>query len=100
MAHAKLAALVPRLEQVRTQIGTVTEREIIRLLSAASRAAFGKDAESLICFHDVLLFFRAFPPGLSVLRLADRLLENFELRVKAVLAAGGDADDFTPEEVV
>jgi hypothetical protein len=100
MSQTKLAALLPRLEQVRTQIGTVTEREIIRLLSAAGRAAFGKDAESLIRFHDVLLFFRAFPPGLAVLRLADRLLENFELRVKAVLAAGGDADDFTPEEVV
>jgi hypothetical protein len=34
------------------------------------------------------------------LRLAERLLQTFEPRVKAVLAAGGDADDFAPEEVV
>jgi hypothetical protein len=35
-----------------------------------------------------------------VLRLAEKLLKQFETRVKAVLAAGGDADDFAPEEVV
>jgi len=35
-----------------------------------------------------------------VLRLADKLLAGFEPKVKAVLAAGAHADDFTPEEVV
>ena len=46
------------------------------------------------------LFFRAFPSGPSVLRLSEKLLKTFEPRVKAVLAAGGDVDDFAPEEVV
>ena len=63
----KLAALVSQLEQARAQIGAIPEKkleqEIIRLLSAADRAAVGKDAESLIRFHDLLLFLRAFPPG-------------------------------------
>ena len=35
-----------------------------------------------------------------MLRLADKLLAGFEPKVKAVLAAGAHADDFTPEEVV
>jgi hypothetical protein len=48
----------------------------------------------------LLLFFRAFPSGQNVLRLSEKLLRTFEPRVKAVLAAGGDADDFAPEEVV
>jgi hypothetical protein len=94
------ARLLNRLEQARAQIGTISEREIVRLLSAAGQATFGKDSPSLIRFHDLLLFFRAFPSGPNVLRLAEKLLKTFEPRVKAVLAASGDADDFAPEEVV
>ncbi|MBZ5505961.1 MAG: hypothetical protein LAO78_10785 [Acidobacteriia bacterium] len=100
MAQTKLATLLPRLEQARTAIGTIKEREIVRLLSEANPATVGKDAESLIRFHDLLLFFRAFPPGPAVLRLADALLGKIELKVKAALDAGADADDFAPEEVV
>ena len=99
-ADPKTARLLNKLEQARTQIGAINEREIVRVLNAAGLAAFGKDAESLIRFHDLLLFFRAFPPGPGVLRVADKLLREFEPRVKAVLAAGGDVDDFAPEEVV
>ena len=92
--------LVSKLEDARSQIGTINEQEIVRLLGAAGRVTFGKDAPSLIRFHDLLLFFRAFPAGPSVLRLSEKLLKAFEPKVKAVLASGGDADDFAPEEVV
>lgn len=94
------ARVLNQLEQARTQIGTINEREIVRALNAADRARFGSDAQSLIRFHDLLLFFRAFPSGPNVLRLAEKLLQTFEPRIKAVLAAGGDADAFAPEEVV
>jgi hypothetical protein len=94
------ARLLNKLEQARTQIGTIKEREFFHLLTAVGRAKFGNDAQSLIRFHDLLLFFRAFPPGPNLLRLAESLLQTFEPRVQAALAAGGDADDFAPEEVV
>jgi hypothetical protein len=100
MLNNKAARLLNKLEQVRTQIGTINEREIVCAITAAGRAKFGNDAQSLIRFHDLLLFFRAFPPGPNLLRLAESLLQTFEPRVQAVLAAGGDADDFAPEEVV
>lgn len=100
MLTAKTDRLLNHLEQTRSQIGTIKEREILRALSAAGRARFGKDAQSLIRFHDLLLFFRAFPAGPNVLRLAEKLLKSFEPRVKAALAAGGDVDEFAPEEVV
>jgi hypothetical protein len=103
MAQAKLSALVSQLEQARTQIGFVTaqklEKEILRLFSAADRAPVGKDAESLIRFHDLLLFLRAFPPTPAVLKRADTLLARIEAKVKTVFAAGADPDLFTPEEV-
>jgi hypothetical protein len=100
MLNNNAARLLNKLEQARTQIGTIKEREHVRLLGAAARVRFGKDAQSLIRLHDLLLFFRAFPSGPNVLRLADRLLREFESKVKAALAAGADADDFAPEEVV
>src|SRR5580765_3863907 len=94
------ARLLNKLEQARTQIGTIKEREFVHLLTTVGRAKFGNDAQSLIRFHDLLLFFRAFPPGPNLLRLAESLLQTFEPRVQAALAAGGDADHFAPEEVV
>jgi hypothetical protein len=100
MANRNTTRLLNKLELARTQIGTINERELLRALTAAGRARFGNDAPSLIRFHDLLLFFRAFPPRPNVLRLAESLLQTFEPRVKAMLAAGGDANDFAPEEVV
>jgi hypothetical protein len=101
-AQSKLAAFVTELEQARAQIGVVPqkklEQEMVRLLTAADQAAVGKDTEAVIRFHDLLLFFRAFPPGLRVLKLAETLLGKIETKVKAALAAGADPDDFAPEE--
>jgi hypothetical protein len=101
-AQSKLAAFVTQLEQARTQIGVAPqkklEQEMVRFLTAADQAAGGKDTEAVILFHDLLLFFRAFPPGPRVLRLADTLLGKIETKVKAALAAGADPDDFAPEE--
>jgi len=99
MPSSNAARLLDKLEQARTQIGSIKEQEFLRLLNAAGRLSFGKDAKSLIRFHDLLLFLRAFPPGPRVMRSADALLGKLEAKVKAVLAAGADPDDFAPEEV-
>lgn len=96
----KSARLLDQLDRARSQIGITKEQEFLRLLSAAGRLRFGKDAGSLIRFHDLLLFLRAFPPGPRVLRLADTLLSGMEKQVKATLSAGAEPDDFAPEEVV
>ena len=100
MLNKTAARLLQRLEQTRSQIGTIKERGLVRLLSVAGRVTFGKDAPSLIRFHDLLLFFRAFPSGPGIVRLSEKLLKTFEPKVKATLAAGADVDDFAPEEVV
>src|ERR1700704_912467 len=99
MPSTNAARLLQRLELARTQIGSIKEQDSLRLLTALGRASFGKDAQSLIRFHDLLLLFRAFPPGPRVLRLADALLSKIENQVRAALAAGADPDDFAPEEV-
>jgi hypothetical protein len=100
MVRKNAARLLQQLENARSQIGTIKEQEFLRLLNAAARLRFGKDAEALIRFHDLVLFFRAFPPSPRVLRLADTLLRGLEKQVTAALAAGADPDEFAPEEVV
>jgi hypothetical protein len=100
MPNKTAAWLIDQLELARTQIGVIKERELVRAINAAGGAKFDNDVQSLIRFHDLLLFFRAFSPGPNVLRQTERLLQAFEPRVKAVLAADGDADEFAPEEVV
>src|SRR5260221_11135263 len=98
MPSSNAARLLDKLEQARTQIGSIKEQEFLRLLNAAGRLSFGKDAKSLIRFHDLLLFLRAFPPGPRVMRSADALLGKLEAKVKAALAPGADPDNFAPQE--
>jgi hypothetical protein len=99
MPAQNAARLLDKLEKARTQIGVIPEREFLRLLARLGRVAFGTDTKSLLGFHDLLLFLRAFPPGPRVARSADALLGGFESRIKAALDGGADAQDFAPEEV-
>src|SRR5262249_46326792 len=93
------ARLLHKLEKARTQIGVTPEEEFSRLLARIDRLAFGIDTKSLIRFHDLLLFLRAFPPGPRAAKAGDALLGKFEGRIKTALAAGAKPDDFAPEEV-
>ena len=79
--------LLERLEQVKGRFGPPHAAHVESLLAIAARRQF-RDPESLIRFHEVLLFLRAFPPSASVLRQAEALLFSFHQRVEALRAAG------------
>ncbi len=55
------------------------------------------DAESLIRFHDVLLFLRAFPQSRKVAHLADDLLTGIVRQVERLQALGADMELFNDE---
>jgi hypothetical protein len=57
-----------------------------------------RDAESLILFHETLLFLRAHPHTASVLRKASLLLATFAQRVELLRRAGADLDPFETME--
>ena len=67
-------------------------------LRAAGRLRF-RDAESVIRFHEALLFLRAFPPSAGVVRQTEALLSSFHRRVAALRAAGADLSPLDPMEV-
>ena len=56
-----------------------------------------KNAESLIHFHDTLLFLRAFPHSARVAQLADSLLNEIEAEVLRLREKASDADLFDDE---
>jgi hypothetical protein len=72
--------------------------EAARLLRSLRRRRF-KDAETLIRFHDTLLFLRAYPHSRTVMNLSESILSTFGARVAELAAAGADLSAFDHPEV-
>ena len=75
--------------------GKTEALHIRRLLARSSRQSF-PDAASLIRFHEVLMFLRAFPQTPEIKRQAEALLTAFGARVEALRRAGADPHWFRP----
>ena len=93
-----LDRLLARLEQEKTNFARGAAALILRLLAALGRLRF-RDPQTLIRFHDALLFLRAYPHNAPVLRRAERLLGSFVQRVERLRQAGADMSVFDPEQV-
>jgi hypothetical protein len=89
-------ALLTRLEAAKSQFGPAADAETKTLLDELSRYEF-RDAESLLRFHEALLFLRAFPQSSSLVAKVEQLLNTFHERVERVRELGADMslfDDF------
>jgi hypothetical protein len=86
-----------QLEASKLQYGPGCAEIIERLLSAMGQVEFD-DAASLIRFHDLLLFLRAFPQSRKVVHLADDLLTGMVHQVERLQASGADLERFDDEE--
>ncbi|HSZ60608.1 MAG TPA: hypothetical protein VK828_02350 [Terriglobales bacterium] len=82
-----------QLEACRYSFGRGDAARVVRLLRRLDAARF-TDTASLIRFHEALLFLRAFPQGLAVVRATERILNHFHKKVEALREAGADLDDF------
>src|SRR5271170_6221705 len=98
MASSPLDRLLHQLEESRSRFGRGEAARVVELLSRLRKQRFS-DTASLIRFHETLLFLRAFPHGLEVVRQSQRLLGDFFERVERLEKAGADMDDFDPLEV-
>ena len=88
-----LDALLTGIEAAKGRFGPGAAAEIKVLLDQLARRRF-RDPKSLIRFHEVLLFFRAFPQSASVVALIERLLNSFHERVLIVRRGVADMSDF------
>ena len=87
-----------RIEASKRAFGTEQHAALPRWLRQMGRAHF-PDAESLIRFHETLLFFRAYPPNPEVLGLSDELLRLIPKKIAQLGRAGVDLAPFEEPDV-
>jgi len=74
------------------------DAKLRRLLTLLAKSRID-DAESLIQFHEMLLFLRAYPPSADVLKLTDEALMSIESRVSRLADAEADLSALDDPEV-
>jgi hypothetical protein len=99
MPTASITRLLEQLEQIKDRYGRGEAARVEKLLDALARRRFA-DAESLIRFHEALLFLRAFPQGPGVVARTERILNGFHQRVADLRAQGADMAPFDVYEVL
>jgi len=88
---------LPELESCKSDYGTGCASKVEKLLTSMRGVQFA-DAESLLRFHDALLFLRAFPQSRKVAELAEILLAGIGHQVERLRAAGADMKLFENEQ--
>ncbi len=98
MRNGRLASYLSKLEAAKVCYGRSCAAKVEKLLDSFKGSRFDS-VESLIRFHDALLFLRAFPQSRRVLRLAEGLLGGIEQQVARLRDSGADMQPFDPEQV-
>jgi len=72
--------LLDQLDELKTEFTPAGARRVERLLTQLARKKF-HDTDSLVRYHELLLFVRAYPHNASIMRAAERELRGFASRV-------------------
>lgn len=97
MTNTKCFRLLADLEELRRRFGTAPG-QLEQKLRALGRCEI-EDAESLIRFHEALLFLRAYPPSARVLDQVEKILKSFGQRVSQLRESGMDLAPLDEVEV-
>src|SRR5207247_8312508 len=84
-----LAHLLSQLEESKRQFGADKGARTEKLLMLLRPRRF-PDADSLVRFHEALLFIRSHPQSPTAFRVAEALLSNLAPRVNQLRASGAD----------
>ncbi|MCA1634000.1 MAG: hypothetical protein LC802_09865 [Acidobacteria bacterium] len=95
MPTPTLEQLLERLDELKRPASKGARGRLTSTLAQAARRKF-RDAASLIRFHEILLFLRAYPLNRALLRQTEKILDTFKQRVD-VLREGG-VEDFAEFE--
>ncbi|MCA1600143.1 MAG: hypothetical protein LC776_00385 [Acidobacteria bacterium] len=90
--------LLDQLDELKREFGGRREQRVEGILSRLARQKF-RDAKSLIRFHEILLFIRAYPQTAEILRQVERALPSFADRVKLLRDMGADLSPLDNPEV-
>src|SRR3984957_3468661 len=84
-----LASRLSELEGSKFRRGSGCAVAVEKLLSSFKGVQFS-DAESLIRFHDALLFLRAFPQSRKVVQLTEKLLTGISKQIARLQESAAD----------
>ncbi len=94
---ARVVSALEKLEATKTQYGSGCAARVEKLLASLRNAAL-HDSQSVIRFHDALLFLRAFPQSRRVVELTEELLGSAGRRVEKLRSSGADMELFDSEQ--
>lgn len=90
--------MLDQLDELKTKFGPKEAKKVESLLRRLSRHNFG-DTDSLIRYHELLLFVRAYPQNAAVMHAAEKELRGFSKRVASLHEQGVDAGVLEHPEV-
>ena len=85
------------LEESKRRFGD-SDAKALRALMELSKSRFS-DTESLIRFHETLLFLRAYPSSAKILKQIEQILKHFDERVLQLRDADADLSALDDPEV-
>jgi hypothetical protein len=91
-------ALLNQLDHARHRFGPPEATKITATLGRLTAQRF-RDAESLIRFHEILLFLRAYPQNQEIVRLVEKELSRVPERIKPLRESEVDLSAFDNPEV-
>lgn len=89
MTRRSIERHLSQLEELKLRFDRDSAADLNRTLAQLEKARF-TEVESLIRFHEALLFLRAHPHNKTILRKANSLLASFGERVKSLAKTGAD----------
>ncbi|HEX6719013.1 MAG TPA: hypothetical protein VF088_18030 [Pyrinomonadaceae bacterium] len=98
MPRDNTADLLERLDELKAEFTPAGARRIERLLNQLSRKLFN-DTDSLIRYHELLLFLRAYPHNASIVHITEKELRSFSSRVSAQEEQDIDISPLEDQEV-
>ena len=98
MPSTKTKALLDRLDDAKRSFSSGTQKDTEKILARIARHKIG-DAESIVRFHELLLFVCAYPQSARVKQVTESLLKSFHKRVESLRDAEVDLDSLERPEV-
>jgi hypothetical protein len=98
VAANTLDALLDRLSELKCRFEQDNSLRVQKLLAQLGRGLF-PDAVSLIRFHEILLFLRAYPHTPAIRQSSEELLTSFHKRVTRLRVSGADVSAFADPPV-
>ena len=97
MTTSTINSILDRLDDLKKRFDSGATSAIVKLLTRLARQKFN-DAETLVRYHELLLFVRAYPANSVIVSLTEKELASFRRRVEELLAADVDLSVIeTPE---